>query len=58
MENKKLYGPIGIACGINIEVYDNNERIYEGLVNDAPNEIRNLKYSKVDIKDGKCIFKI
>ncbi|MGN1303204.1 MAG: hypothetical protein ACI4VO_06235 [Clostridia bacterium] len=58
MENEKLYGPIGIANGIGIEVYNNNEKIYEGQVNDAPDEIRNLKYRKVELKNGKCIFSL
>jgi hypothetical protein len=58
MENEKLYGPIGIANGIDIEVYNNNEKIYEGQVNDAPDEIRNLKYRKVELKSGKCIFSL
>ena len=58
MENEKLYNPIGIAHGIDIEVYNNNEKIYEGQVNDAPDEIRNLKYRKVELKSGKCIFSL
>ena len=58
MENEMLYNPIGIANGIDIEVYNNNEKIYEGQVNDAPDEIRNLKYRKVELKSGKCIFSL
>ena len=47
--NKKAYLQVGSIRLYNIVVnYDGNE-IYRGKVEDAPEEIRQLKYSKVNI---------
>ncbi|MBP3831209.1 MAG: hypothetical protein ILA02_02410 [Clostridia bacterium] len=49
--NKKAYLQVGSIRLYNIVVnYDGNE-IYRGKVEDAPEEIRQLKYSKVNISN-------
>lgn len=46
---EKIYANIGIARLINIRVIlDDKEVIYEGMVDNAPGEIKNLKYSKIE----------
>ena len=48
----RVYGTIGSFRLVNIKVVvDENNVLYEGAVDNAPGEIRNLKYSKV--KTGK-----
>ena len=56
--NEKLYGPIGIARLLNIEVYENGNLKFNGLVDEAPEEIRNLKYKSINIVNGKGIYEI
>ena len=58
MENqgKRAYLTIGSGRLIDIRVIlDDNEILYEGIVENAPIEIRNLKYSKVENAD-KMVF--
>jgi len=58
MENqgKRAYLTIGSGRLIDIRVIlDDNEILYEGMVENAPIEIRNLKYSKVENAD-KMVF--
>lgn len=50
-KKRKVYQPIGTARLLNIIVYLDDEKIYEGMVDDAPQEIKDLKYSEVEIKD-------
>ncbi|MDO4382614.1 MAG: hypothetical protein Q4C39_06135 [Clostridia bacterium] len=55
MENsnkkRKVYVSIGSGRLLNIRVVldDNPTPIYEGMVEDAPEEIKDLKYSKVNV---------
>lgn len=55
MENsnkkRKVYVSIGPGRLLNIRVVldDNPTPIYEGMVEDAPEEIKDLKYSKVNV---------
>lgn len=55
MENsnkkRKVYVSIGSGRLLNIRVVldDNPTPIYEGRVEDAPEEIKDLKYSKVNV---------
>lgn len=55
MENsnkkRKVYVSIGSGRLLNIRVAldDNPTPIYEGMVEDAPEEIKDLKYSKVNV---------
>lgn len=50
---KKVYLQIGAGRLLNIRVIidDKLEPEYEGMVEDAPPEIKKLKYSKVDMGD-------
>lgn len=47
--NKKVYGPIGDGRLLNIKVILDGEEIYSGMVEDAPDEVKKLKYSEVKI---------
>ncbi len=54
MENEeKVYMAIGLGRLLDIRVILDGNLIYEGRVEDAPEEVRNLKYSKADM--GKII---
>lgn len=48
-KNKKVYMAIGAGRLLDIIVILDGEKIYEGMVEDAPEEIKQLKYSKVEI---------
>lgn len=53
----KVYDNIGSLRLLNIKVIMNdNQNIYEGMVEDAPEDIRNLKYSKIEIDNGTTIL--
>ena len=56
--NEKLYGPIGNARLLDIEVYEDGILKYKGLVDEAPEEIRNLKYKRIDLSNGKAVYEI
>lgn len=49
--NKKLYQAIGSARLLDIRVILDEQAVYEGMVEDAPQEVKNLKYSEIKIKD-------
>ena len=51
METKeeRIYMPIGGARLIDIKVILDNEQVYEGMVEDAPDEVKKLKYSNVEM---------
>jgi len=49
--NKKLYQAIGSARLLDIRVILDEQVVYEGMVEDAPQEVKNLKYSEIKIKD-------
>ncbi len=51
METKeeRIYMPIGGARLIDIKVILDNEQVYEGMVEDAPEDIKKLKYSNVEM---------
>lgn len=46
---EKVYMPIGTSRLLDIKVILDGEEVYSGMVEDAPNEIKQLKYSKVDM---------
>lgn len=49
---KRIYIEIGSARLMNIRVIkDDVETLYEGMVEDAPDEIKQLKYSKIQTTD-------
>jgi len=47
--DERIYMPIGAARLIDIKVMLDNEQVYDGMVEDAPGEIKKLKYSKVEM---------
>ena len=55
-EERKAYLTIGCGRLMDIRVIqDDTEMLYEGKVEDAPQEIKNLRYTKMENKD-KMIF--
>lgn len=46
---KRVYSTIGSGRLLNIKVILDGQEVYNGMVEDAPNEIKQLKYSKVDV---------
>lgn len=46
---KKVYTTIGSGRLLDIKVILDGQEVYNGMVEDAPNEIKQLKYSKVDV---------
>ena len=45
MDKKRVYGQIGLGRLLDISVYLDNELVYDGMIEDAPDEIKELKYS-------------
>ncbi len=57
MENKKrTYVEIGSGRLLDITVYLDNNLVYDGMVEDAPDNIKKLKYSEVEIQ-GKITYR-
>ncbi len=56
MENKRVYMQIGLARLLDTSVYLDNELVYDGMIEDAPEEVKRLKYSEVELQ-GKVIYK-
>lgn len=56
MDKKRVYGQIGLGRLLDISVYLDNELVYDGMVEDAPDNIKKLKYSEVEMQ-GKIIYK-
>ena len=49
----KVYDNIGSLRLLNIKVIiDDKDTIYEGMVEDAPEDVKKLKYSKIAIDSG------
>ena len=49
----KVYDNIGSIRLLNIKVImDDKDTIYEGMVEDAPEDVKKLKYSKIEIDSG------
>lgn len=46
---RRVYSTIGTGRLLNIKVILDGQEVYNGMVEDAPNEIKQLKYSKVDV---------
>lgn len=57
MENKKrrTYMQIGSGRLLDIQVYLDDELVYDGMVENAPQEIKQLRYSEVELR-GKVIY--
>ena len=60
MENgKRAYLPIGAGRLLDIRVVlDDNEVLYEGMVENAPDEIKKLRYAKIEIDSGTTILHV
>lgn len=58
MEEEKLYGPIENGRLLEIEVYENNNLLYEGMVESAPDEIKGKMYKNVELIGNKAIYKV
>ena len=49
---KKVYNQIGLGRLLNIRVIkDDTKTLYEGMVEEAPDDIKQLKYSKIQTTD-------
>lgn len=53
-----MYGKINESRLLNIEVYEGENLLYKGKVEDAPEEIKDKNYQSVRIKDGWVIYNI
>ena len=54
---RKVYNEIGLSRLLNIRVIkDDIETLYEGMVEDAPEDIKLLKYSKIQTTDKVNFF--
>ena len=54
---KKIYMEIGTSKLLDIRgIKDDTETLYEGMVEDAPDEIKQLKYSKIQTTDKVNFF--
>ena len=53
----KLYDNIGSLRLMNIKVIkDNTDVIYEGMIENAPDDIKKLRYAKIEIDSGTTIL--
>ena len=58
MENsEKTYMQIGLGRLLDIIVYLDDKLIYEGMVENAPENVKKLKYSEIEVQ-GKIIYKV
>lgn len=57
-ENQKLYGPIGNGRSLDIAVYQNENLLYSGTVEDAPDNIKGKMYKEVILDGNKCKYLI
>ena len=49
---RKVYNEIGLSRLLDIRVIrDDTETLYEGMVENAPDEVKQLKYSKIQTTD-------
>ncbi len=47
MSSEKTYSSIGSTRLLDIKVIRNDEVLYEGMVEDAPEEIKKMKYTEI-----------
>lgn len=53
-----MYGKIKESRLLNIEVYEGENLLYKGKIEDAPDEIKEKNYETVTIKDGWVIYNV
>lgn len=51
-----MYGKIRESRLLDIEVYKDENLLYKGKIEDAPEEIKDKNYESVKIKDGWVIY--
>lgn len=56
--NEKSYGPIGTGRLLDIEVYENDNLIYSGMIEDAPDEIKKKMYKNIKLVGNKAIYNV
>ena len=55
----KLYDDIGSLRLMNIKVIkDNKDTVYEGMVENASDDIKKLRYAKIEIDSGTTILHV
>lgn len=55
----KLYDNIGSLRLMNIKVIkDNKDTLYEGMVENAPDDTKKLRYAKIEIDSGTTILHV
>ena len=57
MDKKRVYGQIGLGRLLDISVYLDNKLVYEGMIEEAPDEIKKLNYSEIEVQ-GKVMYKV
>ena len=59
MTMMKLYDNIGSLRLMNIKVIkDNKDTLYEGMIENAPDDIKKLRYAKIEIDIGTTILHV
>lgn len=59
IKNKnKLYEQIGLTRSLDIIAYVDNNKYYEGRVEDAPDNIKQSRYSFVDFEGKALAFQV
>lgn len=53
-----MYGKIGDMRRIEIIVSKEGNQVYSGMVNDAPEEIKESHYKSIQLKSGKAYVEI
>lgn len=53
-----MFGKIKESRLLNIEVYEEDQLLYKGKVEDAPEEIKEANYKSVQIKDGWVLYNV
>ena len=54
----KTYMEIGSGRLLDIQVYLDDNEVYSGRTEDAPDDIKALKYSEIEAKNGIIIYKV
>ncbi len=53
----KNYGAIGSFRLLNIKViWEDNDVLYQGMIEDAPEQIKRLNYAKIDMGDPITLY--
>lgn len=55
-EERRVYLEIGSIKKVDIIVYVDDKEVYNGMSDDAPNDIKKLKYSKTTQKNKMILY--